>query len=1092
MKKRIVALLLCCVMLLTLSPSLIATATADDENSGAAQQVEQTGETKDTDPQPDQAKAEDKNEAQPTEGEGDGNGQTGDNGQQTNVPDQGETGDQTGDGQKDAAPAFDVKAAYDALMACATVEDMIALSNKLTDEQIAMFSDEQIAALNAKYDALMPEAPEETDEGNGIVNFTDVAPFLAPVSGSSVRRAAARGVSTKAASNGVELNKTAVKTGDGYKITLEAFATGASSVVSSQTPTDIVLVLDQSGSMAHCIVCGAENLSEHRVDTYTEILNPDTGSIYYIKDGSGYQEVKYCNGKHVVDSYKHAASWVPTNLSNIGPAHKNYISDHGVIPDNGTPLYTRSSKWENCTSRLSALKSAVTSFTNAVAEKAAGADKNINTTEDNIHHRIAIVGFGTDDRGGSGNPDYENTELFIGASSYQYGGNQIASQYGKALQDMSTTQGKNNITSSIGKLAASGGTAIDLGTEMANNVLKAYQNDTGRNKVVIVFTDGIPGIWDNDGNTTRNGYANRAINNTHTSKDTYGATVYTIGVFGGADASNPGSLTTDTDWSNDAVANKFMHLMSSNYPDATSMTVTGNVKSDLSGKSYYLSAGNANALDNIFQQISNEVGGSATQLDDKATIKDIVTPYFTMPANATDVKLYTAKSNGSTDSWKDRENFDGTVTLNTEDNSVSVSGFSFKDNWCGTHTDANGTQTFHDGKKLIIEFTVKAKADFLGGNDVPTNGTDSGIYDKDGTSAGKFDVPTVNVPIEPVTVTAQDKNVYLLGSVTADDLKSGAEISVGDVKLDLSKATDTNKPYGLDPWQTEYVDITVTVKDATGKDVTGNLTNLTDDTTYTVAVTVAPKTKEPSATSSGQAAVARDGNSSANIYVFKPELTFKDSTAYYGETVPANNNYSGNQVGAEKWMHDGTEAVPSEMLGEKPTLDISYTPDESKLKDGKYTKQDVPVSATVKINGTDVTGKTTFVHQDCTDKTCTLPTGYHFWIHVKTCQLTITKQGGDAGEPYVFTVKKDGEKYTEVTIKGGKSETIYELPVGTYTIEENTKWSWRYPSPTYSDNVTLSAGQDSGAITCTNKPDNNKWLNGFSDVVTNTFGAAHN
>ena len=1095
MKKRIVALLLCCVMLLTLSPSLIATATAEDETSGAAQQVEQTGETKDTDPQPDQAKAEDKNEAQPTEGEGDGNGQTGDNGQQTNVPDQGETGDQTGDGQKDAAPAFDVKAAYDALMACATVEDMIALSNKLTDEQIAMFSDEQIAALNAKYDALMPEAPEETDEGNGIVNFTDVAPFLAPVSGSSVRRAAARGVSTKAASNGVELNKTAVKTGDGYKITLEAFATGASSVVSSQTPTDIVLVLDQSGSMAHCIVCGAENLSEHRVDTYTEILNPDTGSKYYIKVGSGYQEVKYCIGKHVVDSYKHAASWVPTNLSNVGLAHKNYISDHGVIPDNGTPLYTRSSKWENCTSRLSALKSAVTSFTNAVAEKAAGADKNINTTEDNIHHRIAIVGFGTDDRGGSGNPDYENTELFIGASSYQYGGNQIASQYGKALQDMSTTQGKNNITSSIGKLAASGGTAIDLGTEMANNVLKAYQNDTGRNKVVIVFTDGIPGIWDNDGNTTRNGYANRAINNTHTSKDTYGATVYTIGVFGGADASNPGSLTTDTDWSNDAVANKFMHLMSSNYPDATSMTVTGNVKSDLSGKSYYLSAGNANALDNIFQQISNEVGGSATQLDDKATIKDIVTPYFTMPANATDVKLYTAKSNGSTDSWKDRENFDGTVTLNTEDNSVSVSGFSFKDNWCGTHTDANGTQTFHDGKKLIIEFTVKAKADFLGGNDVPTNGTDSGIYDKDGTSAGKFDVPTVNVPIEPVTVTAQDKNVYLLGSVTADDLKSGAIVKVGNVPLDLSKATDTNEPYGLAPWQTEYVEITVTVKDAAGNAIpAAGLTGLTDDTTtYTITVTVEPKTN--GADSEGTKAETKTGSGEGKINVFKPVLTFKDSTAYYGGDAPA---YT-NNVDGEVWKHGDTLSTNVTMIGEKPELAIDYTPEAGKIVAGKInTKQDIAVDVTVKIGSADVTDKTTFVHQDC-NPVCgwnvTTPNGNPaFLIHVKTCQLTITKTGGAENEPYVFTVKKDGNPYTEVTIVGNNNVTIYELPVGTYTIEENTKWSWRYPSPTYSTTtgVALSADSHEGTITCTNTLDNNKWLNGFSDVVTNTFGVAHN
>lgn len=345
-----------------------------------------------------------------------------------------------------------------------------------------------------------------------------------------------------------------------------------------------------------------------------------------------------------------------------------------------------------------------------------------------------------------------------------------------------------------------------------------------------------------------------------------------------------------------------------------------------------------------------------------------------------------------------------------------------------------------------------------------------------------------------MTVTAQDKNVYLLGSVTADDLKSGAIVKVGNVTLDLSKATDTSKPYGLEAWQTEYVDITVTVKDATGKDVTGNLTNLTDDTTYTVEVTVAPKTVGTSTAEKGDAATAKTSvnNPAANIYVFKPELTFKDSTAYYGETVPANNNYSGNQVGAEKWMHDGTEAVPSEMLGEKPTLDISYTPDGSKLENGKYTKQDVPVTATVKIGDTNVTDKTTFVHQNCTGKTCTLPTGYHFWIHVKTCQLTITKKDGNNGEPYVFTVKKDGNPYTEVTIVGNNSETIYELPVGTYTIEENTKWSWRF-APTYKNNgVVLSADQTSREITCTNARTIDKWLNGFSDVVTNTFGAAHN
>ena len=63
--------------------------------------------------------------------------------------------------------------------------------------------------------------------------------------------------------------------------------------------------------------------------------------------------------------------------------------------------------------------------------------------------------------------------------------------------------------------------------------------------------------------------------------------------------------------------------------------------------------------------------------------------------------------------------FDGTVSI--QDNTVSVSGFSYKDNWCGSHTEGD-TTTFHNGKKLIIQFAVTAKDGFLGGNDVLTNG----------------------------------------------------------------------------------------------------------------------------------------------------------------------------------------------------------------------------------------------------------------------------------------------------------------------------------------------------------------------------------
>lgn len=743
---------------------------------------------------------------------------------------------------------------------------------------------------------------------------------------------------------------------------------------------------------------------------------------------------------------------------------------------------------------MNALKNAVTNFTEEVAKKAAGKDGNINTTKDNINHRIAMVGFASS--GDEFNKKrYENTEVFVGANQYTYG-TSAQSQYGNALQSMDTAAGQNNITSSISALDAYGGTFTNLGMEMANGIFEnnPITDKQKRNRVIIVFTDGYPGTGDEVSSTV----ANSAVSQGYTAKqstanDGYGATVYTVGIFSGADGTPVESLSSVSD------PNKFMHLLSSNYKNAQSYSNSskyGTATYPAGGGSYYLSAGDSASLNNIFQQISNQIetGGSSSTLTSEAVVKDIISPYFTLPEGATDanITLETYKCTGkSGDAYTWSKNTDAmgaNATINGDQ--VNVTGFNFSENYVGTVTE-NGNTSYR-GNKLVISFKVQPKDGFLGGNDVITN-TSAGIYENNNAEKPimTFDQPTVNVPIKDVTVNADDKNVYLKGEVTADQLKDGAKISVDDVKLDLSKATDTEKPYGLDPWQTEYVDITVTVKDEDGNPISDELADLTDDTTYTVSVTVAPKTDGTDA--SGEAAEAKTGaNSPANINVFKPELTFKDSTAYYGENVPTNNDYSGNKV-SEKWMHGNTVSTDADvtMFGDKPTLDITYAPDGSKLDNGKYTKQDVPVSATVKIGEENVNGYTAFLHQNCTGKICALPEGYHFWIHIQTCTLTITKQDGADGEPYVFDIRKDGEKYSEVTIEGNDTQTLYELPVGTYTIKEDTGWSWRF-NPSYSESVILSKDNTSGTITCTNTKNNDKWLNGFSDVVKNISDGSHN
>lgn len=544
----------------------------------------------------------------------------------------------------------------------------------------------------------------------------------------------------------------------------------------------------------------------------------------------------------------------------------------------------------------------------------------------------------------------------------------------------------------------------------------------------------------------------------------------------------PGGGTNYTDAEMSAACNWFMQKVSSN--NGTPRT-----------PSYYLSAGDSASLNNIFQQISNQIetGGAETTLGSETVVKDIISPYFTLPAGTTasDIQIDTyacTGKDGNTYTWSDTSDGSGGATATVSGDQVSVTGFDFSENWCGTETDAQGNTTVR-GNKLVISFTVDPKSDFLGGNDVITN-TNAGIYENSNAKDPimTFDQPKVNVPIKKVTVTAPEKNVYLKGEVNADQLKDGCEISVGDVPLDL-----TRENYGLEAWQTKYVNITVEVKDNAGNAISDKLTDLTEDTTYTVEVTVAPKKPGTSTTEKGDAATAKTGanNPAANINVFKPELTFKDSTAYYGDTAPT--DFSGNLTNTE-WKHGETKSTDSgvTMIGNAPTLDPTYTPEAGKIADGKInTKEDISVDVSVKIGTDDVTTYTTFQHTDCEGRICTVPTGKEFLLHVKTCTLTVQKTGGDRNEPYVFNIYKDNVKYSEVTVKGNGSENIVELPVGKYTIEEDTGWSWRY-SANNGGSAALTAQNPTGSITCTNTKNNDKWLNGFSDVVKNISGVSNN
>ncbi len=984
------------------------------------------------------------------------------------------------------------------------------------------------------------------------------------------------------ADSGMKISKTATANADGtYTITLEAFATGAqtTSTVTKDIPTDIILVLDQSGSMADDIgqvqyTPYTGNNTQNK-SNYEKRHNGGSANLWHkLKDGSfvsvsvtlqqtitynkitkgrnnddsnGYTNYwenqnnlyTYVNGeiKKVVytrERDNRLQNWnckyaledgTILNQNNEGrrysPTFQNtddgylylavadenqyvytytYTDSTGALQTIGTSIgantqfisafYQRSTSTSGGGSRLNALKNAANAFIGAVAEKAAGKDGDINTPDDNINHRIAVVGFASESEYGN------NTELLsiTGRNSGSVGVayNNIKDQNLKdVLQSMDNQKGRAMVNAAINALSAEGATRTDLGMDMAQRILNANPVPQGetRNRIVIVFTDGSP----TDSNGFELSVANKAISKANAIKNNK-ATVYSIGIFSGADASTAGE-EPENDYYNDviwgpnytdaemsAACNWFMQKVSSN--NGTPRT-----------PSYYLSAGDSASLNSIFQQISNNIttGGSATTLGSETVVKDIISPYFTLPAGASakDIQINTyacTGKNGDTYTWSSTSGGNGGATATVNGDQVSVTGFDFSENWCGTETNTQGTTTVR-GKKLVISFTVNPKSGFLGGNNVITNAS-AGIYENSSaqTPVMTFEQPKVNVPIKDVTVTATDKNVYLLGDVTADQLKNGATVKVGDVTLDLSKANDTEKPYGLEKWQMEYVNITVAVKDKDGNEISPDgLKDLTDDTIYTIKATVTPKTTSSTGSAGTPATVKTGQNNPAKINVFKPELTFKDSQIDLGDTAVYEKQNHGTNF--KVWKHGETLSTGTgvTMIGTKPELTLSYTPSAAAFT------QDTPVKVTVKIGETDVTEKTKFKHEGCNFEGCKWgQDGFkdcHFIVHVKSFDLTIKKTGTqpiDENQSFVFEVKKDDSSFSmDVVIQGNSSVTIKGLKPGTYTVTEETGWSWRYTPKGGESQAVNPAAENvqkdtNGAVLVTfdNDRKNDKWLNG--------------
>ena len=303
------------------------------------------------------------------------------------------------------------------------------------------------------------------------------------------------------------------------------------------------------------------------------------------------------------------------------------------------------------TKRIDALKSAANDFVTTIAEQNQG------ISDSSRQHQVSIVKFSGKKSAAVGNDTYRE-------DGYTY-------NYSQVMKAMSPCTDAAAFTSTLNSISPAGATRADYGLQLAQS---QTSNREDAKKIVIFFTDGSPTSYSG----FESGVASNAVSAAKAMKDAK-ATVYTIGIFSDADPSaDPTAQRTSNE-------NKFMHAVSSNYPNATYTQSWSGWNWNLGtheGSGFYKSASNAADLDKVFDDISSEIvkgSGYPTNATEGAehtsgyiTIDDALGAYMQVDGfkaialNGQTLENPTKNTAGNVDTYT----FDGTVAMG--DKSVNL------------------------------------------------------------------------------------------------------------------------------------------------------------------------------------------------------------------------------------------------------------------------------------------------------------------------------------------------------------------------------------------------------------------------------------
>ena len=312
----------------------------------------------------------------------------------------------------------------------------------------------------------------------------------------------------------------------------------------------------------------------------------------------------------------------------------------------------------------------------------------------------------------------------------------------------------------------------DGGTPMGDALKKAKSlldtDNSGNQKYVLFFTDGLPGYYKPD--TSYDGYsrfncmvANSAVNYANDIKAN--ATIYTVGYkLSGTLYWHKGDSATssaDTEhgyysgwgWDQNYYTN---HDLSTSASDFLKDYIATTAQEG-SNKKYAYTVDNTEDLGKEFKKLAAQIGAYYSINAEK--IVDVIDARFELTEAGRKALVGDVKATTNEDGSK-------TYVKETRKDNVVVGRVKITENTDGTTTiEWTGTEA-HIGNKDNQEdpaweknIGVVAKADFIGGNAVTTNTGDSGVFVNEDTTK-MFPKPTVNVKALSLEMTGKAITVY--------------------------------------------------------------------------------------------------------------------------------------------------------------------------------------------------------------------------------------------------------------------------------------------------------------------------------------------